>query len=67
MVGKFGAHLQISMVFASGFITAPTSLNEGQPNFVRCLGVSLAGTLYINFWGLLPPNGILPGAKFPLV
>jgi len=24
------------------------------------------GTLYIHSWGLLPPNGILPGAKFTL-
>jgi len=23
-------------------------------------------TLYIHFWGLLPPYGILPGAKFTL-
>jgi len=52
-----------------GFVTAPTSLNEGQPNFARCLAVSWAGTLYIHFWGcwsLLPRIGILPGAKFTL-
>ena len=49
-----------------GFVTAPTSLNWGQPNFARCLAVYWAGTLYIHFWGLLPPNGILPGAKFTL-
>jgi len=47
-----------------GFVTAPTSLIGGQPSFARCLAVSWAGTLYIHFWGLLPPNGILPGAKF---
>jgi len=35
----------------------------GQPNFAQCLAVSWAGTLYINFGGLLPPNGILPGAN----
>jgi len=46
------------------FITAPTSLNGDQPNFARCLAVSWAGTPY--FRGLLPPNGILPGAKFTL-
>jgi len=47
------------------FVTVPTSLNGGQPNFARCLAESWAGTLY-NFWGLLFPNGILPGAKFTL-
>ena len=49
-----------------GFVTAPTSLNGGQPNFGRCLAVSLAGTLYVHFWGLLLPNRILQGAKFTL-
>jgi len=49
--------------FAS-FVTAPTSLNGGQPNFARCLAVSWAGTLYAHFWGLLLLNGIFPGAKF---
>ena len=29
------------------FVTAPTSLNGGQPNFTRCLAVSCAGILYI--------------------
>jgi len=49
-----------------GFVAAPTSLNEGQPNFARCLVVSWAGTLYTHFRALLPPNGILPAAKFTL-
>jgi len=51
-----------------GFVTAPTSLNGGQPHFARCLAVSWAGTLYIFLGGggVLPPNGILPGAKFTL-
>jgi len=44
---------------ASAFVTAPTSLNGGQPNFARCLAVSWAGTLYIHFRRLLTPNGIL--------
>ena len=48
------------------FVTAPTRLNGGQPNFARCLAVSWAGTLYIHFSGLLSPKGILPGAKFTL-
>jgi len=43
------------------------SLNGGQPNFARCLVVSWTVTDYMyTFWGLLPPNGILPGAKFTL-
>jgi len=41
-----------------GFVTAATSLNRSQPNFVRCLAVCRASILY------MPPNGILPGAKF---
>ena len=51
--------------FVTG-ITAPTSRNGSQPNFARCLAVSWAGTLCIHFWGLLSPQGILPGAKFTL-
>ena len=36
------------------------------PNFARCLAISWAGTLCIHFRGLLPPDTILPGAKFTL-
>jgi len=49
-----------------GFITAATSLTGVQPNFTRCLAISWAGTPYIHFQGLLPPDGILPCAKFTL-
>ena len=50
-----------------GFVTAPTSLNGGQQTCAGCLAVFWAGTLYLHFWGsLLPPNGILPAAKFTL-
>jgi len=55
---------QISMGLGLGFVTAPTSLNGGQPNFAWCLTVSWASTLYIQFRGLLSANRILPGAKF---
>ena len=41
-------------VLGLGFITAPTSLNRGQPNFARCLAISWACALYIHFQGLLP-------------
>jgi len=47
-------------------LIAPTSLNRSQQNFARCLAVSWAGTLYVHFWGLLSPNGILSGAEFTL-
>ena len=49
-----------------GFVTAATSFTGGQPNFARCLALSWAGTLYVHFRELLPPNGILLGAKFTL-
>jgi len=65
-VREFGAPSKFQQVSCLGFLTAPTSLNGGQPHFARCLAVSWAGTLYIHFWGLLPPNGILPAAKFTL-
>jgi len=50
----------------NGFrVLASTSLNGGQPNFVRYLAVSWL-VHYIYILGLLPPNRILPGAKFTL-
>jgi len=48
------------------FVTAATSLTEGQPNFARRLTVSWAAILYIHFQGLLSADGILPRAKFVL-
>ena len=63
---EFGAPQQILTVSRLAFVTAPTSLNGGQPNFARCLAVSWAGTLYIHFRGLLSSNETLPGAKFTL-
>ena len=48
------------------FVTAATSLTGGQPKSARCLAVSWAATLYIHFRGILPPDRILPGAKFTL-
>jgi len=38
-----------------GFVTAPKSLNGGQPNFAQCLAVSWAGTLCIHFLEALAP------------
>ena len=64
--GSLGHPIKFQRVSSLGFVTAPTSPNGGQPNFARCLAVSWAGTLYIHFRGLFPPDGILPGAKFTL-
>ena len=57
---------KFQLVSRLGFITAATSFTGGQPNFARCLAVSLTGALYMHFRGLLPPDGILPGANFTL-
>jgi len=45
----WGTPSKFQRVSRLGFVTAPTSLNGGQPNFARCLAVSWAGTLYIHF------------------
>jgi len=45
-----------------GFVTAPTSLSRGQPNFAGCLAVSWDGTPHI-FLGALAPNRILQGVS----
>jgi len=62
----FGHPSKFQRVSRLAFVTAARSLTVGQPNLARCLAVSGAGTLYIHFWGLLPPDGILPCAKFNL-
>jgi len=55
------SHNLSSYIFATS-----ASIDNQKPNFARCLAVSWAGTLYIHFRVLLPPDGILPGAKFTL-
>jgi len=60
------ANLNTQQVSRLGFITAAMSLTRGQPNFARSLAISWAGTLYMYFLGLLPPDRILSGAKFTL-
>ena len=64
--GSLGHSSKFQPFSRLGFVTASTLLNKSQLNFARCLAVSWAGTLYIHFPGLLPPDGILPGAKFTL-
>jgi len=44
---SLGHHSKFQRVSRLGFVTAATSLTEGQPNFARCLAVSWAATLYI--------------------
>ena len=49
-----GHRSKFQRVLRLGFVTAPTSFNGRQPNFARCLVISLAATLYIHFWGSCP-------------
>jgi len=63
---SLGQPSKFQQVSCLRFVTAAMSLNKGQPNFARCLVICWAGTLCIFLPGLLPPNGILPGAKFTL-
>jgi len=58
--GKF------QQVSSLAFVTALTSLNGEQLKFAWCFAISRAGTLFIHFWGLVLPSGILPGGKFTL-
>jgi len=58
LVGEFGAPQQISTRFTSWLrYTAAKSLTGGQPNSPLSLAVSWAGTLYVHFRRLLPPDG----------
>jgi len=54
MVGGFGHPSKFQWVLRLGFVTTPTSLNGGQPNFAQCLAISLAGTLCTIFGGSCP-------------
>ena len=53
-LASLGHPSKFQRVSRLGFFTATTSLNGGQPNFARCLAVSWAGTLYIQFQGFCP-------------
>ena len=54
--GSLGHPSKFQPVSRLRFITAPMSLNRRQQHFAGCLAVFWAGTLYIHFWGLLPPT-----------
>jgi len=51
--GSLGHPSKFQWVSRLGFVTATTSLTEGQSNSAGCFAVSWAGTLYIHFRGLL--------------
>ena len=63
---SLGHPSKFQQVSPLGVITAQTLVTGGQPNFAWCLAISCAGTLYIHFHGLMPPDRMLPGAKFTL-
>jgi len=65
-LASLGDPSKFQRVSRLAFVTAPTSLNVGQPNFAPCLAFVWAVTQCIHFWGLLPCNAILLGAKFTL-
>jgi len=48
-LASLGHPIKFQRVTRLGFVTAPTSLNGGQPNFALYLAVSWAGTLRIHF------------------
>jgi len=50
-LASLGHSSKFQWVSRLGFVTAPTSLNGGQPNFARCLAIFCADTLYIHFGG----------------
>jgi len=53
-LASLGHPSKFQRVSRLAFVTAATSLTEGQPNFARCLAVSWAATLYKHFQELLP-------------
>ena len=50
-MGSLGHPSKFQWVSHLGFVTAPTSLKKGQPNFAQCLAVSWAGTQYAYIFG----------------
>ena len=61
-IWNLGYPRKFQRVSPLGFVTAPASLNGGQPNFARCLAVSCTGILCMHFFwgggtGALAPNG----------
>jgi len=61
LLASLGHRSKFQRLSRLAFVTAATSLTGGQPSFARCMAVS-----WIHFRRLLPPDRILPGAKFTL-
>ena len=59
---SLGHSCEFQRVSRLSSVTAATSLTGSQPNFAWCFAIC-AATLYIHFRGILPRNGILPGAS----
>ena len=66
LLASLGHPCKFQRVSRLGSVTAATSLTGGQSNFARCLAITWAGRLCIDFGRLLPHNGILPRASFTL-
>jgi len=49
----WGTPANFNMFLCLGFVAEPASLDGGQPIIARCLAISRAGTLYIQFLGTL--------------
>ena len=65
-VGEFGHSSKFQRVSRLGFVSAPTSLTGGQPNFAQtCRLLGWYTKLIYAFLGPLPSDGILPGAYTP--
>ena len=62
----FWAPQQISTGFASCLCYCNDVAHWRPTKLCTMFGISWAGTLHIDFWGLLPPDRILPSAKFTL-
>ena len=65
-IGRVWAPQLISTAFASWQCYCSDVADRRPTKLCTMSGCLLGGTLYIHFRGLLPPDGILPGALFTL-
>jgi len=54
LLASLGHPSKCQPVSRLGFVTAPTALGRGQPNFARWLAISCTGTLCMHFGGSCP-------------
>ena len=70
LAAEIGSGVWVTPANFNGFRILPSLLQRCRSpeadQTAPCLAISCAGTLYIHFRGLLPHDGILPGAKFTL-